>query len=126
MYLLTFVLRLLVTALLPSFAIWNCANLAILSTPYVEIRTRAVGRNVMHLKYSTPSNARRISIIRPVQGHLKPMNCYCWTAYLSWYAELTLVEPEIQNYASKVKGKVTPQSKYQSYSRRRGKNPRIR
>jgi len=51
------------------------------------------------------------------------MNCYFWTAYLSWYAELTAVEPEIHNYASIVK--VTLQSKYQSYSRRKSKIPRI-
>jgi len=54
------------------------------------------------------------------------MNCYFWTAYLSWYAEITVVEPEINNYACVVKGKVTPQSKYQSHSRPRGKIPRIR
>jgi hypothetical protein len=54
------------------------------------------------------------------------MNCYFWTAYLSWYAELIVVEPEIHNYASIVKVIVTSQSKYQSYSRRSGKTPRIR
>ena len=54
-----------------------------------------------------------------------------WTAIsglrtLSWYAELIVVGPEIHNYASIVKVIVTPQSKYQSYSRRRSETPRIR
>jgi hypothetical protein len=89
----------------------------------VEIRTQAVSRNVMHLMYSIASPVKRISIIRAEQGHLNPMNCHFWTAYLSENAELGVVEKEIQNDAITVK--VTPQSKYQSYSRRRGKTPRI-